>query len=80
MRCDEAIKALKPYTSKVPTEALDYIRSHWEEAEPVLLAEIERRMQEDLSIQERKHWTKLPKISVNRLMLCSIAAKSYCAL
>ncbi len=42
MTIEEALNALKPYRSKTPTEALDFIRSNWDEAEPVLLAELDR--------------------------------------
>ncbi len=45
----EAIDALRPFTSKVPSEALDYVREHWDEAEPVLLAEIEAKLADPLA-------------------------------
>jgi uncharacterized protein YchJ len=41
MTIEEALNALKPYRSKMPTEALNFIRSNWDEAEPVLLAELD---------------------------------------
>lgn len=44
MNITEAIDALRPFTSKVPSESLDYLRAHWEEAEQILLAEIERNL------------------------------------
>ncbi len=45
MNITEAIDALRPFTSKVPREALDYIRANWGEAEPVLLNEIDFKLQ-----------------------------------
>lgn len=42
MRIEEALDALKPYQPQPPTEALNFIRSHWDEAEPALLAELDR--------------------------------------
>ncbi len=41
----EAIDALRPFASKVPTDALDYVRAHWDEAEPVFLAEIAKKLE-----------------------------------
>ena len=41
MTLEEALSALKPYRSKMPTEALNFIRSNWDEAEPVLLVELD---------------------------------------
>lgn len=42
MTIDEALNTLKPYHSQIPTEALNFIRSNWDEAEPALLAELDR--------------------------------------
>ncbi len=42
MTIEEALDALKPYQPQIPTEALNFIRSHWDEAEPALLAEMDR--------------------------------------
>ncbi|MBT3294652.1 MAG: DUF1186 domain-containing protein [Verrucomicrobia bacterium] len=44
MNITAAIDALRPFTSKVPSEALDSVREHWDEAEPVLLGAIEERL------------------------------------
>ncbi len=44
MTLHEAIDALRPFTHKVPIHALKFIREHWEEAEPILLASIENRL------------------------------------
>lgn len=45
MNISEAIDALIPFAAKPPTEALEYLRAHWDEAAPVLLAEIEKRLE-----------------------------------
>jgi len=45
MNITEAIDALRPFTSKVPSEALDYVRAHRDEAEPLLLAEIGKKLE-----------------------------------
>ncbi|MDT8445228.1 MAG: DUF1186 domain-containing protein, partial [Desulfuromonadales bacterium] len=42
MTIEEALETLKPYHSKMPTEALNVIRSNWDEAEPAVLAELDR--------------------------------------
>ena len=34
MTLEQALSALKPYRSKIPTEELNFIRSNWGEAEP----------------------------------------------
>lgn len=49
MTLDQALAALKPLHPEVPTEALKVIRTHWDEAEPVLLAEIDRRIAQPLA-------------------------------
>ena len=41
MTIEEALDALKPYRSQMPTEALNFIRNNWDEAEPALLAELD---------------------------------------
>jgi len=45
MNITEAIDALKPFTSEVPSDALDFVRAHWDEAEPILLAEIGKKLE-----------------------------------
>ncbi len=45
MNITEAIDALRPFTSKVPSEALNYVRAHWNEAEAILLAEMGKTLE-----------------------------------
>lgn len=44
MTIETALDALKPHHSRIPTDALEFIRSNWNEAEPLLLAELDRRI------------------------------------
>ncbi len=46
MNLADAIDALRPFTLKVPHDALDLIRTNWPEAEPILLKEIETKLEE----------------------------------
>ena len=41
MTIEEALEALSPYSSNIPTEALNFIRNNWDEAEPLLLEELD---------------------------------------
>ncbi|PNU19855.1 hypothetical protein C2E25_10510 [Geothermobacter hydrogeniphilus] len=41
MTIETALESLKPFCSKIPTDALNFIRSNWSEAEPLLLAELD---------------------------------------
>ncbi len=52
MTIETALDALRPYHSKVPMAALDFIRSHWNEAEPLLLAELDRRIADPLESEQ----------------------------
>lgn len=45
MTTEEALQALEPFTDKIPTAALDTIRATWPEAEPVLLEELDWRIE-----------------------------------
>ena len=45
MTTAEAIDALRPFTSKVPEEALEYVRAHWDDVEPILLEEIRKKLE-----------------------------------
>ncbi len=42
MTLEQAMDALKPFSPKVPRDALSFIRNNWHEAEPVLLTELDR--------------------------------------
>ena len=44
MTITQAIDELRVFTSKVPSKAIDFIRSHWGEAEPIMLDAIEQRL------------------------------------
>jgi len=51
MNTREAIAALKPFISQVPGEALEWIRGHWSEVEPVLLKEIDERLKTPIATE-----------------------------
>jgi hypothetical protein len=42
MTLEEAIGQLTPFRKKVPGDALEFLRKHWSEAAPLLLAEMDR--------------------------------------
>jgi tetratricopeptide (TPR) repeat protein len=44
MTTQEAVDALRPLTSSVPSDAIDFIRDHWPDAEACLLAVIDERL------------------------------------
>lgn len=53
MTLEQALDALKPFSRKVPNDALSIIRNNWHEAEPVLLAELDRCIVHPPSDKER---------------------------
>lgn len=44
MNVEEAIEGLKPFTNRLPTDALDTIRKFWAEAGPILLSELDAKL------------------------------------
>ena len=52
MNIEEALDALRPYHSQMPTEALNFIRSNWGETEATLLAELDRCIAEPLEAEK----------------------------
>ena len=52
MKLNEAIEMLKPFKRQVPVDALQVLRDNWVEAEPLLLAELDRCIENTLCADE----------------------------
>ena len=52
MMITQAIAELRVFTSKMPSEAFDVIRTHWKEAEPILLEAIQQRLRDPTTEEE----------------------------
>ena len=48
MELEQALNALKPYQSEIPVEAFKVLCDNWSDAEPLLLAELDRRIEQPL--------------------------------
>ncbi len=49
MILEQALDRLKPFQPQIPIEALEVIRNNWSDAEPVLLAELDRCIDQPLA-------------------------------
>ena len=78
MNVVEAMDALKPFTPRVPTEALDWIRANWSEAEPLLLEEIDQKLK--APTQKVRDARFLYAIHLCAEMRCEAAFPRYLAL
>ncbi|MCF6179840.1 MAG: DUF1186 domain-containing protein [Geopsychrobacter sp.] len=74
----QALDALKPYRSQLPTQALTYIRNNWDKAEPVLLAELDLRLADPLS--EERSALFLYALYLCAEMRCAAAFERYIAI
>jgi len=52
MKLNEAIELLKPFERQVPVEALQVLRDDWVGAEPLLLADLDRRIEDSMGAEE----------------------------
>jgi hypothetical protein len=52
MELNEAIEKLKPFKQKIPVEALQVLRNNWDEAEPLLLAELDHCMEDPMRAEK----------------------------
>lgn len=52
MTIETALDALKPYHPQIPTGELEFIRNNWNEAEPHLLAELDRGIANPLKAEQ----------------------------
>jgi hypothetical protein len=75
MTINNAISELMPYSSRVPTNALDTIRSNWSEAEPILLAELDHRLADPL--EEERSALFLYALYLCAEMRCEAAFDRY---
>jgi tetratricopeptide (TPR) repeat protein len=78
MTIEEALDALIPYRSKIPTEALNLIRSNWDEAEPALLAEMDRCI--DTPLEDEHSALLLYALYLCAEMQCEAAFARYIAI
>jgi len=74
----EAMDALKLFTPRVPMEALNWIRTNWSEAEPLLLAVIDQKLK--VPTQEVRDAQFLYAIHLCGEMRCEAAFSRYLVL
>ncbi len=78
MTIEQALDALKPHRSQVPMQALNYIRSNWDKAEPALLAELDLCLADPL-LEERSALF-IYAVYLCAEMRCYAAFKRYMAI
>ena len=75
MTLEQALGQLKPFQPKVPADALEVIRNHWNDAEPVLLAEMDRRLERP--VEESRSALFLYALYLCAEMRCEAAFERY---
>ena len=75
MTLEQALGQLKPFQAKVPADALEIIRNNWNDAEPVLLAEMDQRI--DQPLEESRSALFLYALYLCAEMQCEAAFERY---
>lgn len=78
MNIEEALNELRPYQRQLPQEALNFMRSHWHEAEAPLLTEIDRCIA--LPLEEEHSALFLYAIYLCAEMRCEAVFERYIAI
>ena len=74
----EAMEALKPFSSTVPRGALEWVKTHWDAAEPLLLAELDARLAAPMGGEEDARFSYALYLCADRR--CPEAFPRYLAL